>query len=87
MKAKPKEPLQAERDGENLIGIPSVDENNCGKWELVETLFVDNSGFGQIGEPALTIDQFFKQIKAGFGYGVVDAGQFQVMVGCFKRVE
>ena len=82
-----KEPIQANRDGECLIGIPSVDENNCGNWSLIDILLVDNSGFGQENEPALTIKQFYKQIKAGLAYGVVDAGQFQVQVGIFKKTE
>ena len=77
------EPKQAKIDGEALADMPSVDKNNCGNWNLIDTLFVDNSGFGQDDEPALTIDQFYKKIKAGYAYGVIDAGQFQVMVGVF----
>lgn len=79
------EPKQATIDGEELTGILSVDENNCGNWKLIETLLVDNSGFGQDDEPALTIEQFYKEILAGRGYGVIDAGQFQVQVGVFER--
>jgi len=54
-------------------------------WELIDTLFVDSSGFGGPGEPALTIEEFHSKIKAGFGYAIVEAGQFQVYVGVFRR--
>lgn len=80
-----KQPTEARHDGEQLFGIKTVDENDCGKWKLIETLFVDSSGFGGVAEAALTIDQFHHRIKAGFGYGVVDAGQFQVHVGVFEK--
>jgi len=82
-----KQPIQAKHDGAPLTGIPNVNEDDCGNWKLVDTFFVDNSGFGVEGELALTIDQFFKKVKADFGYGVIEAGRFQVYVGCFKKVE
>ena len=53
-------------------------------WKLVETYFVDASGFGSEGEPALTIRQFAGKVKAGMGYAVIEAGQFQVYVGEFR---
>ncbi len=48
--------------------------------------FVDSSGFGTAGEPALTLKEFLGFIRPGFGYAVVEAGQFQVKVGVFERV-
>ena len=47
--------------------------------------FVDKSGFGQRGEPALTLQEFATLIRPGFGYGVVEDGQFQCHVGVFER--
>ena len=52
-------------------------------WKLVETFFVDSSGFGAPGEPALTTETFAAKLEVGFGYAVVEAGQFQVYVGKF----
>jgi hypothetical protein len=80
-----KRPMVAKKDGENLIGIPSLGDYRPRGWKLVKTLFVDSSGFGAPDEPALTIDQFYSKVKAGFGYAVIEAGQFQVYVGVFER--
>ena len=55
-------------------------------WELVETFFVDSSGFGKPGEPALTANQFKKKIQAGFGYGLIEVGEFQLYVGKFQKI-
>lgn len=49
--------------------------------------FVDASGFGASYEPALTIDQFIEKMRPGYGYAVIEAGQFQVHVGVFERVQ
>ena len=47
--------------------------------------FVDKSGFGSPGDPALTLQQFAALIRPGFGYGVIEDGQFQCHVGVFER--
>ena len=47
--------------------------------------FVDKSGFGQPGEPALTLKEFGALARPGFGYGVVEDGQFQCHIGVFER--
>lgn len=54
-------------------------------WELIKEYFVDNSGFGTEVEPALTASQFLKHVKQGYGYAIIDCGQFQVYVGEFKK--
>ena len=46
--------------------------------------FVDSSGFGGEHEPALTPRQFLEMAKPGYGYGIVEAGQFQVHIGVFE---
>ena len=45
-----------------------------------EPMFVDHSGFGVSGGPAMTFDDFQKKIRAGFAYAVVEQGPFQVYV-------
>ena len=82
---KYEQPLQAIRDGENLMSIPFVGDEPIEGWQEIDNLFVDSSGFGRAGEPALTIDEFYKQIKAGLAYGVTEAGQFQLYVGVFEK--
>jgi len=71
--------------------IPNLGDYRPKGWELVETLFVDSSGFGRSSEPAMTQGQFFQWIADAFdeghdyGYAVIESGQFQVYVGVFKR--
>lgn len=48
--------------------------------------FVDSSGFGRDDEPALSIKQFAAACRAGYGYAVTSAGQFQVYVAEYKPV-
>lgn len=46
---------------------------------------VDKSGFGRRDEPALTLDQFVERLRPGYGYAMVEEGQFQVKIGLFER--
>lgn len=55
-------------------------------YELVETFFVDSSGFGSKGELALTFEDFLDKVRAGFYYGIKEAGQFQVYIGEYKKL-
>lgn len=59
-------------------------------WELVDRMFCDSSGFGLESEPALTaraVKEKLKQwLQAEYGYGILEAGPFQVYVGVYKRV-
>ena len=65
--------------------MPNFGDYRPKGWELVETYFVDSSGFGQEGEPALTLRQFMGRIKKGRGYAIIEAGQFQVYIGEFEK--
>lgn len=55
-------------------------------WRKVKDHFVDSSGFGMEGEPALTARQFAQLLQPGRGYAITEAGQFQVYVGEFERI-
>lgn len=49
---------------------------------------VDSSGFGSPDEPALTYSEFCQwvsRVPGERGYAIVEAGQFQVVVGVFER--
>jgi hypothetical protein len=76
-----------EWDDEDDHGIYGGDNEGCGAY------FVDSSGFGELIEAALTIDQFVDVLKPHddngieLGYGVVEVGQFQVKVGVFRKVD
>lgn len=83
--------------GEDEIeNYPPFPFPNLGKytprgWKLVDTLFCDSSGFGGDNEPALSPKQLVAKLVAfdrngkEYGYGIVEAGQFQVRLGVFQR--
>jgi len=70
-----------------LRSIPNLGDYRPKGWKLVKDYLVDSSGFGSPSEPAYTIDQFADEIEVGFGYGIIECGQFQVVIGKFKRVD
>jgi hypothetical protein len=83
-----KEPLlvyDTEQFAEQLRHIPNLGDYRPRGWKLVNTYFVDSSGFGQVGEPALTFGQFIEKMKVGLGYAIIEAGQFQVRIGEFEK--
>lgn len=73
--------------GDDVRGIPALGRHTPKGWTLLETVFVDASGWGEKGEPAMTHDEFTAYVAAhpGCGWGVVEAGQFQVYVGRYER--
>lgn len=53
------------------------------------TLFVDMTGWGSTGEPAITLQEFAQVVRTlgpGYGYGIADQGQFQVNVYIYREV-
>lgn len=54
-------------------------------WYLEDGLFVDSSGFGGMGELALTAAQFLQCLEVGKGYAIIESGEFQVYVGVFGK--
>lgn len=67
--------------------IPSLGDYVPKGWELVETHFVDKSGFGAPGEPALTQGAFAKVIASapeGDGWASTEEGQFQIYVNQYR---
>ena len=67
------------------LSIPFLGDYTPKGFKKTENLyFVDSSGCGGPGEPALTMDQFISKIVPGCAYAVVEAGQFQVYVQEFE---
>lgn len=63
-------------------------------WEEVERHFVDKTGWGSPGEPALTIAEFIDVVNErvrdqdfpqDLGWAIVSEGQFQIFIGEFRR--
>lgn len=59
----------------------------AGLWCDDPYIFVDSSGFGAPGEGALTFSEFIDLVRANpqYSYAIVEAGQFQVVVGVFDK--
>jgi len=80
--------------GEGNFPFPSlIDCTLSPDWEPTDkSWFVDSSGFGQVGELALTVDQFREQLLAylrvhpDHGFALTGIGQFQVYVGAFRKI-
>jgi hypothetical protein len=70
----------------NVKSCQIVGNGDIFGYVLVETYFVDNSGFGDSGEPALIFNDFLNYVKAGYYYGIKEAGHFQVYIGEYKKV-
>jgi hypothetical protein len=67
-------------------GCKVVGNGNIYGYKLVNTYFVDNSGIGDRGEPALVFSDFLSNVKAGLYYGIKEAGQFQVYIGEYEKL-
>ena len=79
-------------EGRRAWGIPFLGPYVPPGWEKVGELFCDASGWGSEDEPALTQRQLAQKIIGGLngpdtlGYGTLSAGQFQVMIGVYRRL-
>lgn len=71
------------------VHIPFLGDYCPRGWKRTERelLFCDMSGFGSSGEAALTIDQMLASFKVGYGYALVEQGQFQGYVAEYERPE
>lgn len=85
------EPLMIEPEDVGIVsvlyGIPFLGDYIPKSWRRTDRdeLFVDTSGFGVDGEPALSARAFALAIRPGYGYAVVEAGQFQAYVAEYER--
>jgi hypothetical protein len=64
--------------------MPNIGSYRPKGWRLLRKLFVDKSGFGRLDEPALTVEQFYAEVKEDFGYAIIEEGEFQVYIGEFR---
>jgi len=70
----------------NVKSCQIVGKGDILGYDLIETYFVDNSGWGTRGESALIFEDFLNHVKAGYYYGIKEAGKFQVYIGEYKKV-
>jgi hypothetical protein len=85
---KHRRPLICETE-QDFHRIPNLGDYRPDGWTLEQAYFVDSSGFGRRGEPALTFDQFLEAVARhrGDGFAIIEVGQFQVYIGRFVREE
>ena len=63
--------------------FPNIGDYRPKGWELIDNFMVDKTGFGASDEPALTTEQLIRRLKAGYGYAIIEEGQFQIVLGEF----
>lgn len=82
-------------NGRRGFPFPDLGSHQPEGWtDTGESYFVDSSGFGRDDEPALTWQQFNRQIIADIvrsprrlGLGITQVGQFQLYVSIFEKDE
>jgi len=74
------ERVDPESEGRPTRKVDSGVAGGCGVY------LVDKSGMGDPREPALTIGEFLSVPRAGYGYAIVQEGQFQIEIGVFREV-
>ena len=63
-------------------------------WEMTDHFMADSSGFGSPGEPADTPEQLVARIERvlaenpndTIGWAIIEVGQFQVVIGQFRKL-
>ena len=82
------EPREAICNGDETIKYcPKLGNFIPKGFELVQSYFVDNSGFGSDSEPALTFEQFLKKVKKGRFYAIGEEGQLQLYINEYKKTK
>jgi len=80
---------------EQFAKVPNLGDYAPKGWRHLEgrDLFVDKSGFGAEDELALTVRGYKERVKEllrenpGYGFGIIEEGQFQIYVGVFERTK
>lgn len=68
-----------------LQDIPFVGDAFFEDYNETSRFFVDSSGFGSPGEPALTIKQFVNLITPERYYAITSIGQFQINIQEYEK--
>jgi hypothetical protein len=83
----------AEVEGWQRCPLPNLGYHEPSGWEQTEkTWFIDKTGVGLESEPALTWQQFRRQLSqyvaahSGHGFGIVEEGEFQCVIAAFRPV-
>ena len=66
--------------------FPFIGTHKPEGFEQTNEYFVDSSGFGTEGEPALTIREFATKVREGYAYAITEVGQFQLYITEYRRI-
>lgn len=81
------QPYIAKKDNdEGIRGCKKLGDYIPTGWKLVNSYFVDSSGFGREGESALTFGQLLTKVRKGYGYAIGETGQFQLYIHEYKKI-
>lgn len=75
----------------NFGRVPNLGDYRPSGWKLAEHKLVDKTGWGYESEPALSVSRLKEWMKshltdaATSGWGIIEEGQFQIVVGRFIR--
>ncbi len=76
---------EEDRDTFPPFPFPNIGSYRPKGWKLVNSLFCDSSGMGSVGEPALTCKQLIDRLRVGYGYAIIETGEFQAYIGEFEK--
>lgn len=90
---EPDEPWfpEGESDVHPPFPVPMFPGTEHPGFKYICNLFVDSSGYGSAGESAMTYQAFVAWVRQAirdgkeYGYGITDAGPFQVNIGVYER--
>lgn len=71
--------------------FPNIGDMDPDGWERVgDSMFVDSTGMSADGEMAahgcMSVEQMLAAMEPGFGYAIIEVGQFQLHVGKFRKL-
>lgn len=85
-KARGKKPyVVTEKDTFPPFPFPNFGDYRPKGWKLTRELFCDKTGMGTASEPALTVEHLIRELKIGYGYAIIEEGQFQLYIGEFEK--
>jgi hypothetical protein len=76
------------KEGKLSLPFPFIGDYEPKGYEQTAEFFVDSTGFGGPGEPALTQERFLNvKIKPDHAYAITEIGQFQVYITEYRKVQ
>jgi hypothetical protein len=84
-----KQPYLFEEEDRNCFPpfpFPNIGDYRPKGWELINQYFCDKLGFETSERGELTYKQLIQALKPGYGYAIIEEGEFQLYIGEFKKL-